>query len=249
MVKFLATENAYSNIVDIIKEAKSKVFLISPYIKISDQLFARLKYFDRPGMKIVVVCRGKDLNDEEKSKLRQLKCLELRFDEDLHAKCFYNEKAMVVTSMNLYEYSQRNNREMGFLIRLNEDPEVFEDARIEAEYIVCNAKKDSTVRNLVKGIVKEAKSVVDSFNEDTRERTKTPRRAKTTRRTKREGYCIRCGENKTYDPNAPYCPKCFRKWNKWHNPNYKEHICHGCGKEIISTLNNPMCRTCEKTHN
>ena len=243
MVKFLATENAYSNIVDIIKEASNKVVLISPYIKISDQLFDRLKHMDKQGIRIIVVCRGKDLHTEEKSKLRQLKCLELRFDEDLHAKCFYNEKAMVITSLNLYDYSQQHNREMGVLLSLDEDPDAFKEALNEAEFIVSRAKKGSTIRGLVSGIIKEAKSVVDLPTKD------KSSRAKTTSRTKREGHCIRCNKSIPYDKDKPYCLPCARLWNKYGGyGDHKEKYCHQCGKTISTTYNSPRCGSCYWGH-
>jgi len=154
MVKFLAAENAYSNIVDIIKEASNKVVLISPYIKISDQLFDRLKHIDRQGIRTIVVCRGKDLDTEEKGRLRQLKNLELRFDEDLHAKCFYNEKFMVITSLNLFDYSRQHNREMGILLSSDEDSDTFKEALREANFIVDSAKKDSMFGSIVRRVVK-----------------------------------------------------------------------------------------------
>ena len=283
MVKFLATENAYSNIVDIIKEASNKVVLISPYIKISDQLFDRLKHMDKQGIRIIVVCRGKDLHTEEKNKLRQLKCLELRFDEDLHAKCFYNEKAMVITSLNLYDYSQQHNREMGVLLSLDEDPDAFKEALNEAEFIVTrakkdsvirsvlggvvkeakligdsltkddineaqfivsSAKKDSTVRSLVKEIAKEAKSVMDSLTEDTIEKTKTSRKVKTTKRTKREGHCIRCGESIPYNEKKLYCKDCYTTSFIPTNRYAREHRCHYCGGKAETSQAKPLCTKC-----
>ena len=239
MVKFLATENAYSNIVDIIKEASNKVVLISPYIKISDQLFDRLKHMDKQGIRIIVVCRGKDLHIEEKSKLRQLKCLELRFDEDLHAKCFYNEKAMVITSLNLYDYSQQHNREMGVLLSLDEDPDAFKEALNEAKFIVTRAKKDSIIRSIVSEVVKEAKKVIDTPKEEGSRKARIPSRAKN------KGYCIRCGERITYDVDTPYCPNCYRVWKEYKNPDYEEVFCHWCGTPYaLTTMNRPLCNSC-----
>ena len=239
MVKFLATENAYSNIVDIIKEASNKVVLISPYIKISDQLFDRLKHMDKQGIRIIVVCRGKDLHTEEKSKLRQLKCLELRFDEDLHAKCFYNEKAMVITSLNLYDYSQQHNREMGVLLSLDEDPDTFKEALREANFIVDSAKKDSPIRNIIREAIKEAKAVVDSPT------VGDVRKAKTSSRASTKGYCIRCEKSISYDLKSPYCPSCYRVWSKFKDSNYEEEYCHKCGKpNEPTTMKRPLCDSC-----
>ncbi len=142
MVEFLNKDASYAKIVEIVSKAESKLVLISPYIKIPSDLLERLKYMDGKAIKTIVVCREKDLNSEVKSELKQLKNLDLRFDENLHAKCFYNEKSMVITSLNLYEHSQQNNREMGVLLDSKEDTSVFNEALSEADFIVNRAKKE-----------------------------------------------------------------------------------------------------------
>ena len=42
---------------------------------------------------------------------------------------------MVITSLNLYEYSRTNNREMGILITQEKEPAAFADAVNEAGFI------------------------------------------------------------------------------------------------------------------
>src|SRR3989304_1925090 len=139
MAEFLNTANAYGEIQDIVSNASNKVVLISPYIKIPPLLLDRLKYIDGKGIKIVVVCRKREeLKEDVRNDLKQLKHLELLFDENLHAKCFYNERKMVITSLNLTDYAQQNNREMGILLSLKDDQNVFNEARNEAEFIVIN---------------------------------------------------------------------------------------------------------------
>ena len=170
MVKFLNKDKAYAEIVDIVSKADSKLVLISPYIKIPDDLLERLKYKDGKGIKTIVVCRekdlGKDLGAKVRSDLKQLWNLELRFDDDLHAKCFYNEKSMVITSLNLLESSERKNREMGVLLSSEEDANVFNEALSEAEFIVNRAKKDSVIRSVLSEVVKEAKLIGDSLTKE-----------------------------------------------------------------------------------
>ncbi len=141
MVESLNKDKSYSEIVEIVSKAESKLVLISPYIKIPSDLLERLKYMDGKGIKTTVVCGEKDLNAEVRRELKQLKNLDIRFDENLHAKCFYNEKSMVITSLNLYEHSQQNNREMGILLDSKEDVNVFNEALSEAEFTVRRAKK------------------------------------------------------------------------------------------------------------
>jgi len=241
VAEFLNKDAAYARIVSIVDKATDEVVLITPYIKMPDDLFARLKYKDARGMKTVVVCRGKDLAAEVKSKLRQLRHLELRFDEDLHAKCFYNEDLMVITSLNLYEHSQQHNREMGILINLAEDESVFREALREAEYIVDSAKKDSAIKGVLDAIGKEARSLVASQVAD------KPKRTRAYKASNERGFCVRCNKSKTYDVSAPYCLACYKVWEKYKNPGHKEKYCHSCGrpKERI-TMAKPLCGSCYK---
>ena len=116
------------------------------YVQLTNTLcIDRLKYKDGQGVKTTVVCHGKDLKDKERNELKQLQNVELRFDDHLHAKCFYNEKSMVITSLNLYDYSQQNNREMGILLNSDIDTDVFNDAQREADFIVKNATLEKLV--------------------------------------------------------------------------------------------------------
>ena len=54
----------------------------------------------------------------------------------LHAKCYLNEKEAIVTSMNLYSYSQDNNDEMGIYVTKKEDPELYEEISNEAKRLL-----------------------------------------------------------------------------------------------------------------
>jgi hypothetical protein len=231
MVEFLNKDKAWAAMVEIVSKADSKLVLISPYIRIPDDLLKRLKYKDKQGIKTIVVCREKDLDSEVRSDLKQLRHLELLFDDDLHGKCFYNEKSMVITSLNLLESSARKNREMGVLFSSEEDSSVFNEALKEAEYIISGAKKDSTLKNFANRFLKEVDSAVDSLAENI------------SMVGEQKGYCIRCGKNITYDLHAPYCPNCWRIWNK--DPNYKEDFCHSCGNpRQQTTKNKPRCDSC-----
>ncbi|KUK68846.1 MAG: Uncharacterized protein XD88_1723 [Methanocalculus sp. 52_23] len=61
-------------------------------------------------------------------------------------------------------------------------------------------------------------------------------------------YCIRCGETIDYNPEKPYCPKCFASWARFNNPDYKEKVCHKCGTKHTTTKTRPVCNDCYKTY-
>lgn len=62
------------------------------------------------------------------------------------------------------------------------------------------------------------------------------------------GYCIRCGEVIDYNPEKPFCEKCYPSWAKFNNPSYREKHCHICGKKASTTKVRPVCNDCYNHH-
>jgi hypothetical protein len=146
MAKFLTTSGVSHEVENIVKEAKKKLVLISPYIQINKMLLERLKIASAKGVQITFIYGKTELNLIEKKQLESIENLKLYFYPNLHAKCYFNEKLMVITSMNLYAFSEKNNREMGILINKVDDIEVFNDAVEETLSIVKSAQKKSITR-------------------------------------------------------------------------------------------------------
>ena len=138
MARFLNTKKAVSEIEDLIKNAEHKLILMSPYLKLSKGFKELLTY--RNGKdKITTIVYGKqELNPTEMKFLEGLQFVIIKYKEDLHAKCYLNDNHMIITSLNLYEFSMINNKEMGVFIDKNDDNdiELFNDAYKEIDYIV-----------------------------------------------------------------------------------------------------------------
>lgn len=137
MSKFITSSNLDNEIESIIREAKTKLLLISPYINLSDNIKNLLRQkTSHPKLEIIVAFReewkdekNRGVNNvETDSKYKNLKELEVwkTFPNirlvglnNLHAKYYANENKGVITSLNLYRYSIKNNIEYGCLIRGN----------------------------------------------------------------------------------------------------------------------------------
>jgi len=243
MAKFLTTKGTSSCIEDIIRNAKDELVLVSPYLRLSEKFFQRLKEADRQNVKIYLIYGKNKLKPEEKRQLQQLKNLSLYFCKELHAKCYFNEETMVITSMNMYEYSENNNWEMGVLVSKKEDRDIFDDVVKEALSIKNIAAKDSPIRNVFSEVVKETRSIAESVIKD------EPRRAKIgsySHRTsaRQKGHCIRCEKPIPLDLDKPLCRNCYEEWAEWENPNWVEHFCHTCGKSARTTIAMPQCNAC-----
>lgn len=135
----------------------------------------------------------------------------------------HNEEKMIITSMNMYEFSEKNNREMGVLIDRTID-KVFEKAMAETLSIIDSADKEELRR------VERPSQKVSSAE---RPAPKTIR-----------GYCIRCEARIPYNPDKPFCPECYSIWSKHENWDWKENICHRCGEYGETSMAKPQCYNC-----
>lgn len=147
MPKYLRTSGITAGVEELIREARERLYIISPYLKLSDNIRELLNDKEREKAEVRIIFGKQELNPNEMTYLQNLKYVRLYFSKNLHAKCYLNEKKMIISSMNLYEFSQQNNREMGILIeRDNEaDRPVYDDAWKDIESILNNATDFSYV--------------------------------------------------------------------------------------------------------
>jgi hypothetical protein len=138
MIQFLTTTGISFNLEAIIKEAKNELYIITPYLKISQNFYERLKDSNNNNVEITLIYGKSELSPQQKFLLEDLENLNLVFHKNLHAKCYFNEEKALVTSMNLHEYSEKNNREMGFLIDKFEE-NLFEEIMKEVSSIFSSS--------------------------------------------------------------------------------------------------------------
>ncbi len=228
MAEFLTTYGVSHEIEQIITNARSKLFILSPYLQLSNTFFDRLKDADRRGIAITIIYgKDEDIYDQREW-LSQLNHLALHYFQKLHAKCYFNEDCMVITSMNMYQYSQQNNREMGVLISRSQDEKLFNAAEKEALSILdASTKVPLEKQGTSYKVLQKAKTrYTEAYTK------------------RKEGVCIRCSRNVNYNTEAPYCKECFYKWADFQNPFYVERYCHKCGRLADTSMDKPLCYPC-----
>jgi len=137
MVQYLNTQSAYSEIENIVNRAEYKLVIMSPYIQINRTLLQKIFYAsEHRSIDVSLMCRVNDIKPEEMAVMNQINRLEIFDLPNLHANCIYNEKALVITSLNLFDYSQTNNRDMGAMLTADKDPGAFIAAVRETEYMM-----------------------------------------------------------------------------------------------------------------
>ena len=136
MAKFLNTSATNYFLEEMIKGASDRLILISPFLKLNDRMKELLADKNRLKIDVRIVYGKSELQPQEIEWLRSLTFIRTSFCKNLHAKCYMNEQMCIITSLNLYEFSQINNNEMGILIRRDEDGQLYKDAYEEAQRII-----------------------------------------------------------------------------------------------------------------
>ena len=93
-------------------------------MKVNERIKELLEAKDRE-IDFHVVYGKKKLQQAEYDWLKSMTFVRMSFRKNLHAKCYLNEKQALLTSMNLYEFSQQNNNEMGILVSQEEDSDLY----------------------------------------------------------------------------------------------------------------------------
>ena len=237
MAKFLTTNRISAELEDIIRLAQDDIMLISPYLKVNQRLQDFIQDADRRRVRFTLIYGKQDMNDSEWSWIERLTAKEICFVENLHAKCYLNESRAIITSMNLYEFSQQNNDEMGMLVTRAEEPELFRQIYDEAQRLRRNASLSRQGQGKPTGAT--------TSQPTTGTRTMRRRTAEPSRVPKVSGHCIRCGEPIDFDANKPLCGQCYQIWARYADPDYAEKYCHRCGKEKSAiSMGKPLCLPC-----
>ena len=108
---------------------------------------------------------------------------------------------------------------------------MFDEAVAEVESIIYHADRVSLMD-------RPKKSISNFFDQG-----KKPRKV-----VANNGYCIRCREVITYNPDHPYCYDCYSEWADYQNDEYEDNFCHACGDDEDSSMKYPLCDSCYGEH-
>lgn len=148
MALFLETQAISNELLRLIKEAKERLILVSPYLKASTHIQERLNTISKKGIlsEFLIIYGKEELKKSEQDWIKEIENLEVIEKKNLHAKCYINEEKAIICSMNLYDFSQQNNIEMGILITKKDDEEAYNSLMDE----ISNLKINGTIKKFVK---------------------------------------------------------------------------------------------------
>ena len=195
-----------------------------PYIKADDDTKDLLKHKGR-GTSIDVLYGKTELGPSEKAFFDELGIKTL-FIKHLHAKCYLNERHALVTSMNLYEFSQVHNDEMGILVSREHDPDLYKDIY------------DQAIR---------WKTGASTIGKTSSRKKKIPARGGSSSSRPKVGFCIRCKADLAATRSSLTAKPAMRL-EKYGNKSHRERSCHTCGKGFRATLLKPLCLDCYRKY-
>jgi len=159
VAKFLNTSATNYYLEEMIKTAKDRLILISPFLRLNERIKELLEDKDRLKIDVRIVYGKSELQPEEVNWLKGLSYIRTSFCKNLHAKCYLNEENCIITSLNLYEFSQVNNNEMGVLIDRQNDTDLYRDAYEEAQRII---RISDEVRISLEVVAKDSEPAIET---------------------------------------------------------------------------------------
>ena len=244
MAEFLTTAGIVAEVEKIVQGAREQLILVSPYIKVNSTLLERVQDADARGVATTLVYGKVDLPPAQRERLSTVTRLSLYYSERLHAKCYFNERHMVLGSMNLHEFSERHNREMGLFLTFGTDRKAFNGALAEVDSIIRSAERHyvaiSNTLDRPSARPDEGRSAVGTETV----RTILNALGVVEAGGPSGGHCIRCSKLISRNPEKPLCRDCYVEWAHYGNPHYVEAVCHDCGREWRTTIDRPLCNNC-----
>ncbi|MDV0446694.1 hypothetical protein MsAg5_05440 [Methanosarcinaceae archaeon Ag5] len=250
MARILDTQNCSAEISNLLNGAEKEIIFVTPYLKISPSFQGHFVFAGSKNISMTIIYRDDNPAEKELERLNEEKKLlknsnvKLRKTKNLHAKCYMNESAAILTSMNLYQFSQENNYELGILVKKGEDEELYNQIRQEIQKIYSLSQPDeySTPKKVTIEKKAPAKAAPPEKSEGGFFSFITKILSPDTRY-----YCIRCRQKISETDGHSLCGNCYREWSRYKNSNYTEKYCLICGEKANTTYNRPLCDECFKT--
>jgi hypothetical protein len=192
--------------------------------------------------------------------------IEIRYEKRLHAKYYANEETSILTSMNLYSFSQDNNIEAGVMSKTSILSNITDNLKTN---ITGEDSFDKAAEDYFNRVVKQSdllfkrtpefdsklfglskkhmysKTDIDKltdFFENKPVNGKEKKNTASVHKPNKSGYCIRTGIDIPFNIDKPMSSDAYDRWNKFGNPDYPERYCHFTGEESDgeTSMNKPI---------
>ncbi len=137
VMEILDTKQTYSKIELMFSQSNRYFYIISPYFRVDLPLFKLLNSY-RYNLNIICGKDEKGIDEAIES------CFDARimFCENLHSKIYLSEKSVIISSMNFYDYSIKNNIETSVFIDRSNYPFHWEQVYDQVRFIRKNSFRE-----------------------------------------------------------------------------------------------------------
>ena len=146
-MNLLNTNECSATLDAIITSANKYLVIMSPYIKLSERVESLLDLADQRGVSIFIIARER-LSREDYYKVKDFAKLTICIHPPLHAKVYSNEEEVLISSLNLYEFSQQKNTEMGVQFERRDEKDQFSYLGIQVLDILNDKRSELPVKRL-----------------------------------------------------------------------------------------------------
>ena len=101
----------------MITNCDHELVIIVPYIKMTNEIFEALQQANARGVETTLVYREKKVNQSELDRLYELDNINILHHPNVHCKMYFDGEDVIIGSLNLYDFSIANNREMGVRLK------------------------------------------------------------------------------------------------------------------------------------
>ena len=254
--EFFADNVVTAQVLNVIKNAKHRIALVSPYVDRVGHVEQELVKAKGRGVDVLIVVRrdGNKVggtNSKDALDWFKINGFDLQSVPNLHAKFYMNEFEGVITSMNLLRSSWAGSLEVGISVTDSQHEQLVEYLRDHLKEFFTEIEASKT-----KPAAKKTQKIASGAR-------RSPRQSRVAKPKKQEsggfgslirrlilspaGYCIRCGDELSeaeVDAGKTMCAKDYASWARFKNPDFKEKYCTNCGEEKPTTFAKPECQDC-----
>ena len=216
--EILYTPQISEKIIEIMEKSEEFCYIITPYFKPWTHSKISIDHLSEERKKIIFFFRY----NQEKEDIDRIKKFHDNYHFDivlinnLHAKIYVNENEALITSMNLTNYAQENNHEIGVLIK--------------------NKEKFNDIKDIIKKIFKTGeKSALKNIHYDSLKNNLFFENR----------YCFLCNKPIKKDFKF-FCDDCRDEYEKDKILGQKGQYCRKCGNKAKTTEKHPFCDDCQK---
>jgi len=219
MPAILDSEKSSHYIEQIINNSEKTLSLMMPVFRLTDKLFSLLVNAAERNVQTTIMFSSDELDLFDKSRISELPHIDICHCDGLNSRCYFNEKDMIITSIELHNFHEKKSGDISIAISRIKDDTLYKDAKelfnkfYETSVIIISSKD------------KIRKKTTDSVNLF-------------------HGFCIRCAIPISFNLTKPYCRNCMNEIKIKNESSERDNFCHSCAKKTDVNFNQPRCPEC-----